>query len=160
MYEVQVQLEIFEQQKELKKRQREMAAIGGTEDSSSIAPFHFSSVNGGCSVSMGPRVCASRLDSYILPHTAPSSQLSIESTGWNKDKHDVAKSAIGDVWFCCNIPFHADSLHFLYGKNFERAMRILDQGGVKLIIGCRRIKKQGSIYMFPRAPLYMLFLFL
>ncbi|XP_059065650.1 uncharacterized protein LOC131060550 isoform X5 [Cryptomeria japonica] len=28
-----------------------------------------------------------------------------------------------------------ESLHFLYGKNFERAMRILDQGGVKLIIG-------------------------
>jgi len=26
-------------------------------------------------------------------------------------------------------------LHFLYGKNFERAMRILDQGGVQRIVG-------------------------
>eukprot|EP01018_Ginkgo_biloba_P015522 Gb_39734 [translate_table: standard] len=26
-------------------------------------------------------------------------------------------------------------LHFLYGKNFERAMQILDRGGVQLIVG-------------------------
>ncbi|XP_059064770.1 uncharacterized protein LOC131031175 [Cryptomeria japonica] len=36
-----------------------------------------------------------------------SAQPSLESIGWNKGKHDVAKIAIGDFWFYNNVPFHA-----------------------------------------------------
>lgn len=112
MHEVQVQLETFEQPKKLENRQREYKeAIGVSGESSSMPPFRPSlgvdSVGGGGgvgasgsgsgsdsgngSVSIGPKVCASRLDSYVLPHTTPSSQPSLESMGWNGDKHDAAK---------------------------------------------------------------------
>lgn len=76
-----------------------MIVIGETREPSSIPPFPLSSsvgsasaiVSGSGSVSIGPRVHASKLDSYIFICATPDSQPSLKSTDWNKDKHDAAK---------------------------------------------------------------------
>ncbi|RWR78035.1 zinc finger SWIM domain-containing protein 7-like protein [Cinnamomum micranthum f. kanehirae] len=58
---------------------------------------------------------------------------------------------------CCSINYNP-RLHFLFGKNFERATRIVDQGGVKRISGdpSRRFLFQVSISLLFLPP-YMCF---
>ncbi|XP_057822787.2 uncharacterized protein LOC131035158 [Cryptomeria japonica] len=46
-------------------------------------------------------------DSLIVPRTTLDAQPSLESMGWNKEKHDATEMAIGDFWFYNNITFHA-----------------------------------------------------
>lgn len=105
--------------------------LGSVEDASSMPPYRPSAsacgsasvfasampmctpsaggaatASGSGSVSIGPRVHKSRVDSYFVPRTTPGSQLSLESMGWNNDAHDAAKKTIADFWYYCTIPFH------------------------------------------------------
>ena len=43
----------------------------------------------------------------FVPRTAPGAQPSLESMGWNKEKHDYAKLALGDFFIYNNISFNA-----------------------------------------------------
>lgn len=76
--------------------------ISGGATTTSHAPST-SSCSG--SVSIGPRIRKSRLDSFFVPHTIPRSQPSLEGMGWNKEVHDAAKMAVGRLWTYNSIPF-------------------------------------------------------
>ena len=55
----------------------------------------------------------STLDSMFVPRTAPGAQPSLESMGWNKEKHDYAKLALGDFFIYNNISFNAARYLFI-----------------------------------------------
>ncbi|XP_059077840.1 uncharacterized protein LOC131065844 [Cryptomeria japonica] len=128
-----VQLETHEQEKLTKKRQlEELSAIGShaptsasasastsvgcVGEGSSMPPFHpsaFASASAststppGGTITFGPRVRKSRLDSYFVPRSTPGAQPSLEGMGWNKEVHDAARKQICKFWYFCNIPFIA-----------------------------------------------------
>ncbi|XP_057851224.1 uncharacterized protein LOC131061516 isoform X3 [Cryptomeria japonica] len=132
-----VQLETHEQEKLTKKRQLvELSAIGSHAPTSASASASASaSTSVGCvgegssmppfrpsasasasaststppsgTITFGPRVRKSRLDSYFVPRSTPGAQPSLESMGWNKEVHDAAKKQICKFWYFCNIPFIA-----------------------------------------------------
>ncbi|XP_057872600.2 uncharacterized protein LOC131078829 isoform X2 [Cryptomeria japonica] len=77
-------------------------SISGGATATSHAPST-SSCSG--SVSIGPRIRKSRLDSFFVPRTTPGSQPSLEGMGWNKEVHDAAKMAVGRFWTYSSIPF-------------------------------------------------------
>ena len=55
-----------------------------------------------------PRVRKSKLDSYFMQQTTPSSQISLEKTSsLNKEIHDAAKKQICKFWYFCNTAFIA-----------------------------------------------------
>ncbi|XP_057826246.2 uncharacterized protein LOC131037996 [Cryptomeria japonica] len=87
----------------------EMAAIGGEASSNPRPPFLGSGSSGSASVSIGPHIHKNKstLDSLIVPCTTLGAQPLLESMGWNQEKHDATKMAIGDFWFYNNVPFHA-----------------------------------------------------
>ncbi|XP_059066890.1 uncharacterized protein LOC131858042 [Cryptomeria japonica] len=61
----------------------------------------------GGTITFGPRVRKSRLDSYFVPRSTPGAQPSLEGMGWNKEVHDAARKQICKFWYFYNIPFIA-----------------------------------------------------
>ncbi|XP_057824760.2 uncharacterized protein LOC131036787 [Cryptomeria japonica] len=122
-----VQLKTHEQEKLTKKRQlEELSAIGShapasasagcVGEGSSMPPFCPSaSASASASTStppsgtitFGPRVRKSRLDSYFVPRGTLRAQPLLESMGWNKEVHDAARKQICKFWYFCDIPFIA-----------------------------------------------------
>lgn len=115
MRDMQTLLEEKMEKKELKKKQHEeMAQLAGAQQGSSsfrspLSPTPPTNTTASTSVTIGPRIRKqkSTLDSMFAPHTAPGSQPSLEDMGWNKDKHDYAKLALGDFFIYNNISFNA-----------------------------------------------------
>lgn len=79
-------------------------SISGSATATSHAPST-SSCSG--SVSIGPRICKSRLDTFFVPRTTPRSQQSLEGMGWNKEVHYAAKMAVGRFWTYSSISLFA-----------------------------------------------------
>lgn len=78
----------------------------GSASSSAGATTHGpSTASGSGSVSIGPRIRKSKLDTFFVPCTTLRSQQSLESMGWNKEVHDAAKMAVGRFCVYGSVPF-------------------------------------------------------
>ncbi|XP_059063338.1 uncharacterized protein LOC131856089 [Cryptomeria japonica] len=82
------------------------ATVGASASASAGATTHVPSIaSGSGSVSIGPRIRKSRLDTFFVLRTTPGSQQLLESMGWNKEVHDAAKMAVGRFWVYDSVPF-------------------------------------------------------
>ena len=119
MREMQTLLEEKMEKKELKKKQHEemaqLAQQGSSSFRSPLSPTPPTDATASTSVTIGPRIRKqkSTLDSMFVPRTAPGAQPSLESMGWNKEKHDHAKLALGDFFIYNNISFNAARYLFI-----------------------------------------------
>ena len=103
---------------EKKKQEEEMARLaqhGSSSFHSPLSPTQPTNATASTSVTIGPRIRKQRstLDSMFAPRTAPGAQPSLEGMGWNKDKHDYAKLALGDFFIYNNISFNAARYLFI-----------------------------------------------
>ena len=119
MRDMQTLLEEKMEKKELKKKQHEemaqLAEQGSSTFRSPLSPTPPTDATTSMSVTIGPRIRKQKLtlDSMFAPRMAPGSQPSLEGMGWNKDKHDYAKLAIGDFFIYNNISFNAARYLFI-----------------------------------------------
>ena len=100
-----------------KKQQEELTQLAqhGSSFHSPLSPSPPTAATVSTSVTIGPRnhKQKSTLDSMFARRTAPDSQPSLEGMGWNKDKHDYAKLALGDFFIYNNISFNAARYLFI-----------------------------------------------
>ena len=121
MRDMQALLEEKMERKELKKKQHEeMTQLVGAQQGSSsfrspLSPTPPTDATASTSVTIGPRIRKQRspLDSMFVLRTAPGAQPSLESMGWNKEKHDYAKLALGGFFIYNNISFNAARYLFI-----------------------------------------------
>ncbi|XP_057835919.2 uncharacterized protein LOC131046251 [Cryptomeria japonica] len=81
------------------------ATVGGSASSAGATTHVPNTTSGSGSVSIGPRIRKSKLDTFFVPRTTPGSQQSLESMDWNKEVHDAAKMAVGRFWVYDSVPF-------------------------------------------------------
>ena len=119
MQDMQTLLEDKMEKKELKKKQQEemaqLAQQGSSSFRSPLSPTPSTDATASTSVTIGPRIRKQRLtlDSMFAPCTAPGAQPSLEGMGWNKEKHDYAKLALGDFFIYNNISVNAARYLFI-----------------------------------------------
>ena len=119
MRDMQILLEEKMEKKELKKKQHEemaqLAQQGSSSFRSPLSPTPLMDTTASMSVTIGPHIRKKRLtlDYIFVLRTSLGAQPSFESMGWNKEKHDYAKLALGDFFIYNNISFNAARYLFI-----------------------------------------------